>query len=58
MQFYDKTKSLFLETNASKVGFGAGLLQGRGGMNYGHEKVTGNAKVFLMAFASKRLLIA
>ena len=43
MKFYDVARPLFLETDASGIGFGAGLLQVRDGMNCGHDEVPDNA---------------
>ena len=34
MKCYDTSRSLYLETDVSGVGLGAGLLQVRDGMNY------------------------
>ena len=55
MKFYGVARTLYLETGASGIGFGAGLLQMRDGMNYGHEKIQDNAILQPKAFASKRL---
>ena len=37
MKFYDAFRPLYLETDASGVGLGAGLL--RAGMNCGHDEI-------------------
>ena len=42
MQFYDPSRSLYLEIGASGVSLGARLLQVRDGMNFGHDEVLDN----------------
>ena len=55
MEFYDETKPLYLETDASRVGLGAGLLQIRDGMNYPQDEAPNNNILTQIAFASKSL---
>ena len=52
-KFYDTSRPLYLETDASDVDLGAGLLQVRDGMNCGHDEVPDNAKLYPTAFTSK-----
>ena len=56
MKFYDTSRPLYLETNAS--GSGLGLLQVIDGMNCGHNKIPDNATMCPMAFTSRSLLSA
>ena len=53
MKFYDASKPLYLETGASGVNLGTGLLKARDGMNYGCDDVPDNATLHPIAFASK-----
>ena len=53
MKFYDASMSLYLETDASVVGLGAGLLQVSDGMNCGHYKVQEKATMCSLGFANK-----
>ena len=46
-------KPLYMETEALGVNLGDGLLQLRGDMSCGQDKVSGNAALFPIAFASK-----
>ena len=55
MDFYDTSRTLYLETDASSVGLGARLLQVRKGMNCRHDKVPDNGNRCPTAFASKSL---
>ena len=55
MKFYDASRLLYLETNASGAGLRAGLLQVRDSMNCGHDKMPDNATLCPTAFASKNL---
>ena len=43
MKFYDVTRSLYLDTDASGIGLGAGLLQVRNGMSYGCDEIPDHA---------------
>ena len=38
MKFYDGKQSLYIETDVSEVGLGAGLLQLRDGKNFLHDE--------------------
>ena len=51
-------ETLYLETDASGVYLGTGLLQVRRGMNCGCDKVLEKAPLHLIAFASKNLFSA
>ena len=42
MKFYDETKPLYLETNASGIGLGAALLQTRDGMTCQKDSTPNN----------------
>ena len=55
MKFYDVARSLYLETDTSGIGLGAGLLQVRDGMNSGHDKVPDNVILCPITFTSKTL---
>ena len=55
IKFYDASRSLYLETDASGVSLGARLLQVRDGMNCEHDKLPDNANLCPFAFASKCL---
>ena len=58
MKFCDTSRPLYLENNALGVSLGATLLQVRVEMNYGHGRVSDNATLCPIAFASKSLLSA
>ena len=55
MKFYDDTKLLYLETDASRVGLGAALLQMQEGMTCQKDVVPDNTTLCPTAFASKSL---
>ena len=55
MKFYDDTKPLYLETDASRVGLGTVLLQTWEGTTYQKDTVPDNTIVHPIAFASKSL---
>ena len=56
MKFYDATRLPYLETDASGVSHGAGLLQLRDGMTSGCDQMPDNAAQCPIVFASKSLL--
>ena len=58
MKFYDTSRPLYLETDASDVSIGDRLLQLREGMNCGHDEVPDNATPCPISFASKSQLSA
>ena len=55
MKFYDEVRSLNLETNASSISFGVGLLQVRHGMNCGCDETSDNEIPHPSAFINKNL---
>ena len=55
MKFYDDTKPLYLETDASRVGLGAALLQTQEGTTCQKEMVPANTILHPIAFDSKSL---
>ena len=55
MKFYDDTKPLYLETDASGTGLGAALLQLRDNMNCSKDTAPDNAILCPIAFANKSL---
>ena len=55
MKFYDDTKLLYLETDASGVGLGAALLQKCEGTICQKDTVCDNTILHPIAFASKSL---
>ena len=50
------SRCLYLETGALGVSLGARLVQVRAGMNCGHDEISDNATLHLIAFTSKILL--
>ena len=56
IKFYNASRLLYLEPDASGVDLRAGILQVRGGMNCGCDKVLYNVALHSTAFASKNLL--
>ena len=54
--FYDASRPLYLEIDASGLSFGAGLLQVREGMNCGHDEVPDNLTLHPITFYSKCLM--
>ena len=55
MKFYDETKILCIETDASGVGIGATLLQTRDNMSCHRDEVSDNSILRSIVFASKSL---
>ena len=55
MKFYDETKPLYLETDASRIGLGAALLQTRDGMTCPKDTAPDNTILRPIALASKSL---
>ena len=55
MKFYDDTKPLYLETDASGVSLGAALLQLRDNTNCPKDTAPDNTILCLIAFLSKCL---
>ena len=55
MKFYDVARPLYLETNASSISIGTGLLQVKDGMNCWHDEVLDNAILHPIVFAIKCL---
>ena len=55
MKFYDAFRALYLEIDASGVGFGAILLQVREGMNCRCDEVPNSVTLHPIAFSSKIL---
>ena len=53
MKFYDASKPLHLERDASGVSPGAGLLQVRDQINCGQDEIPDNTALHPTAFASK-----
>ena len=56
MKFYDDTKPLYLETDISRVGLGAAILQTREGTTCQKDTVPDNTILHPIAFASKSLM--
>ena len=55
MKFYDETKPLFLETDASGIEISAALLQTRDGSSCPKDSTPDNTILWSVAFASKSL---
>ena len=55
MKFYDEMKPLYLETDTSRVGLGAGLLQTREGTVCSRDEILENRILRPIAFASQSL---
>ena len=55
MKFYDRARPLYLETDASGISCGAGLLHVRDGMNCGCDGTPNNTILHPIAFATKSL---
>ena len=55
MKFYDYTKPFYLETDASRVGLGAALLQTHKGTTCQKDTVSDNTILHPISFASKSL---
>ena len=58
MKFYDATKSLYLETDASGIGLSAALLQTRDGTSCLKDSAPDNTILWPIAFKSKSLTSA
>ena len=56
MKFYDETKSLYVETDASRVGFGAAPLQPRINTSSHGDKAPENSILRPIAFFNKSLM--
>ena len=55
IKFYDETKLLYIEIDASGVGLGASLLQTRSSIGCPRDEVPGNSIIRPIAFSSKSL---
>ena len=55
MEFYDETKPLYIETDASEVGLGAALLQTRSNTNCHRGDMLDNSLLRPIVFSSKSL---
>ena len=56
MEFYEASRPLYLEMDASSISLGGMLLQVRDGMNCGHDVVPESITLHPIVFASKSLL--
>ena len=54
-EVYYMARPIYLETDSSGIGLGAGLLQAMDGMNWGIKEVMDNAILHLIAFATQNL---
>ena len=54
-EYYSARKPLYLETDASRIGLGAGLLQVRDNLICRYDEVQDNTMFWPIAFASKSL---
>ena len=55
MKFFDEMKPLYMETDASRVGLGAAILQTREGTSCARDEVPDNNILRLIAFMSRNL---
>ena len=55
MKFYDEAKPLYIETDASQVGWGAALLQTRSGPSCPRDEILDNSILRPIAFRRKSL---
>ena len=55
MKFYDLARPLYLETDASIISLGTGLLQLKDGMSCGHDEVPDNAVLWPITYTRKSL---
>ena len=55
MKYCNIRRPSYLETDASRVGLGAALLQVKDSLNCGYDKVSDNAMLWPIEFASKSL---
>ena len=55
MKFYNEQEALYLETDASSVGLGVGLLQTREGMTCPCDEAADNIELCPIAFTSQNL---
>ena len=55
MKFYNASRTLHLETDASGVSIGAGFLQVRDSMNCVDDEVSDNATLYLIASTRKSI---
>ena len=58
VEFYDASRPLYLETDASGTSLGTGLLQVREGMNCGNDEVPDNVTLCQVVFSSQSLFSA
>ena len=58
LKLYNEKESLYLETDFSGIGLGAGLLQVRDGMQFSQEEAPDNTALCLIALASMILTSA